>query len=254
MSIIGVISMKGGVGKTSITANLASALVGKLGVGRVCAIDLDPQNGLQWHFGLDARESDGVCEMSARPEPWRREDLHSGYGVDCLPYGVGTEKNREAFEGLLEGESEWLGSQIKRSGFGKDAVVLIDTPPGVSVYQKQVFACADLILIVVLADAGSYATIPSMETCIDEVGKRQTHLQSAYVINQVNRTKSLNRDVGDLLQRYLGDRIVPIGIHADSAVGEALAFQQPVLVYDPHGQASHDLDRLASWVIETLNQ
>ena len=77
---------------------------------------------------------------------------------------------------------------------------------------------------------------------------------SAYVVNQVDRRRTLNRDVVDLLQNYLGDRLLPIGIHADSAVGEALAFQQPVLVYDPHGQASHDFDRLASWVIEALNQ
>jgi cellulose synthase operon protein YhjQ len=254
MSVIGVISMKGGVGKTSVTANLAAALAGKLGGGRVTAIDLDPQNGLQWHFGLEAQGSDGVCEISAYPEPWRRRDLPSGYDVDCLPYGAGAEGDREAFEGLLEREPQWLGRQINRAGLNKDAVVLIDTPPGVSVYQKQVFDCADLILVVVLADAGSYATIPAMETCIDEIGKKYPNLRSAYVLNQVDRSNSLNRDVGDLLQRYLGDRLVPIGIHADSAVGEALAFHQPVLVYDPHGQASHDLDRLASWVIEMLNQ
>jgi cellulose synthase operon protein YhjQ len=254
MSIIGVISMKGGVGKTSVTANLASALAGKLGESRVTAIDLDPQNGLQWHFGLEAQDSDGVCEISVRSEPWRRGDLPSGFDVDCMPYGAGVEKDRETFEALLEREPEWLGTQIKRSDLTKDAVVLIDSPPGVSVYQKQIFACADLILVVVLADAGSYATIPAMETCLDEMEKRYPNLRSAYVLNQIDRSKSLNRDVADLLQRYLGDRLVPVGIHADSAVGEALAFHQPVLVYDPHGQASHDLDRLASWVIEALNQ
>jgi cellulose synthase operon protein YhjQ len=246
--------MKGGVGKTSVTANLSAALASKLGKGRVTAIDLDPQNGLQWHFGLEAQDGEGICELSVRPEPWRREYLPSGFDVDCLPYGAGAEDDREVFESLLENEPEWLGAQINRAGLNKDAVVLIDTPPGASVYQKQVFACADLIIVVVLSDAGSYATIPAMMTCLDEMEEKYPNLRSAYVLNQVDRSRSLNRDVGDLLQRYLGDRLVPIGIHADSAVGEALAFHQPVLVYDPHGQASHDLDRLATWVIEALNQ
>lgn len=254
MSVIGVISMKGGVGKTSVTANLAAALASKLGTGRVSTIDLDPQNGLQWHFGLEAQEREGVCELSLQSDSWTRDQMPYGYDVACLPYGLGCEEDREAFEDLLSREPSWLGDQINRVGLSTDAVVLIDTPPGVSVYLKQVFACADLLLVVVLADAGSYASIPAMETCLDEIKIKHPHLMSVYVVNQVDRRRTLNRDVVDLLQCYLGERLLPIGIHADSAVGEALAFQQPVLVYDPHGQASHDLDRLASWVIETLNQ
>lgn len=254
MSIIGIISMKGGVGKTSVTANLAVSLASKLGEARVSTIDLDPQNGLQWHFGLEAQARDGVCELSLKQDTWGHEQMLLGYDVACLPYGQGKEEDREAFENLLTNDPTWLADQIKRLGLYKDAVVLIDTPPGVSVYLKQVFACADLLLIVVLADAGSYATIPSMETSIDELKISNPQIKSAYVINQVERRRTLNRDVADLLQSYLGDRLVPVGIHADSAVGEALAFQQPVLVYDPHGQASHDYDELAKWVIESLNE
>jgi MinD-like ATPase involved in chromosome partitioning or flagellar assembly len=40
----------------------------------------------------------------------------------------------------------------------------------------------------------------------------------------------------------------------DESVREALAFQQPVLAYDPHGQASHDMARLADFLIDVLNQ
>lgn len=254
MSIIGVVSMKGGVGKTSITANLAAALASKLGAGRVSVIDLDPQNGLHWHFGLNVQDEKGVCELSSRSIHLSRPDLFSAFDVACLPYGLGSEPDREAFEEMLAQEPEWLGDQIHRSGIGRDAVVLIDTPPGDSVYLKQVAACADLLLIVVLADAGSYATIPAMQTRLDELSKRYPHLVSAYVLNQVDQNESLSRDVADSLRRHLGAQLVPFGIHSDSAVSEALAFQQPVLSYDPHGQASHDLSRLASWVIDKLNE
>ena len=79
-------------------------------------------------------------------------------------------------------------------------------------------------------------------------------LGSVYVLNQVGRSEPLNRDVSELLQQHLGARLAPIRIHRDEALSEALAFQQPVLIYDPHGQASHDLARLAAWVIDTLNR
>ena len=42
MSVIAVISMKGGVGKSTITANLATAMAAALGEHRVSVVDLDP--------------------------------------------------------------------------------------------------------------------------------------------------------------------------------------------------------------------
>jgi cellulose synthase operon protein YhjQ len=164
------------------------------------------------------------------------------------------ELEREAFEELLAKEPHWLREQIERAGFDRAGLVLIDTPPGPSVYLKQVYACADLVLIVLLADAGSYATIPAMESWLIEMSKNYPNTRSVYVINQVDRNESLNRDVAELLQQHLDTRLAPIRIHRDEAVGEALAMQQPVLVYDPHGQASHDLVQLATWVISRLNR
>jgi len=254
MSVVGVVSMKGGVGKTSVTANLAAALSSKLGSDRVSVVDLDPQNALHWHFGIVDSEAAGVCQQSLRADDWAGVALANEFDVDCLPYGAASEVDREAFEALLAAEPDWIGRHIRQAGLDQDRVVLIDTPPGSTVYLKQVFACADLVLIVLLADAGSYATIPAMESWLDEMSSVYPHLRSIYVLNQVDRSDSFNRDVADLLQRHLGERLAPIGIHSDEAVSEALAFQQPVLAYDPYGQASHDIVRLAAWMITTLNR
>lgn len=254
MSVVGIVSMKGGVGKTSTTANLATVMASKLGPGRVSVIDLDPQNALHWHFGLDTPAQDGVCEQSLRAKDWRGISQQTRFDVVCLPYGGGTEHDREGFEALLSRERDWVGKQIARAELGNNAVVLIDTPPGPSIYLRQVFACADLIIIVILADGGSYATIPAMESWLAEMSVLYPGRQSVYILNQVDAGEPLSRDVTEYLHQNLGNRLVRIGIHFDEAVGEALAFQQPVLAYDPHGQASHDLAQLATWVINTLNR
>ncbi len=142
--------------------------------------------------------------------------------------------------------------QLARAGFGAGDLVLIDTPPGPSVYLKQAFACADLVVIVLLADAGSYATIPAMESWIADMVMRRPDsaraLPSVYLLNQMDEAGPLARDIGEVLRQRLGQRLAPIGIHRDEAVSEALAFQQPVLRYDPHCQATHDIQRLASWM------
>lgn len=254
MSVVGIVSMKGGVGKTSITANLAAALASLLGPGRVSAVDLDPQNALHWHLGLTAADADGVCEHALAGSDWRSVLRPTPYGVACLSYGAGEEAHRGAFEAMLANDPGWLGRQIEQSGLGNNAVVLIDTPPGPSVYLKQVFASADVVLIVVLPDGGSYATIPAMESWLDEAAAQRPGMQSFYVLNQLDSSEPLNRDVAEVLRQRLGSRLAPAGIHGDEAVREALAFQQPVLAYDPHGQASHELAQLATWLIDTLNR
>jgi cellulose synthase operon protein YhjQ len=246
--------MKGGVGKTSTSANLAAAMVAKLGPDRVSVVDLDPQNALHWHFGLADDDSGGACEQSLRSADWREGLLQSPAHVACLPFGSVSEADREAYEALLALHPNWVGEQIARAGLSNDAIVIVDSPPGPSVYLKQVFACADLVLVVLLADAGSYATIPAMESWLAETNNTQAGCKVFYLLNQVDRSESLNRDTAAYLRQQLRNRICPIEIHADEAVGEALAFQQPVLDYEPHGQASVDLARLASWVIDTINQ
>lgn len=252
MSVIGIVSMKGGVGKTSITANLATAMAKVLGPERVTVVDLDPQNALKLHLGLEVDETPGLCTL-AQDGDWEAITQTSEYGVRCLPYGEATEPERIALEEQLHADNRWLGERIQVSGLDEDAIVLIDTPPGPSAYLRQVFACADLVVIVLLADAASYASVAAMESWIADMQAQYPQVPSLYLLNQIDRTDLLNKDVADVLRQRLAGHMVPIGIHMDESVREALAFQQPVMAYAPHGQASHDLARLAEFLIDALS-
>jgi cellulose synthase operon protein YhjQ len=252
MNILSVVSMKGGVGKTSITANLATALARRLGPGRVFIIDLDPQNALQWHFGFVDHEQKGICNQSAAAGPWNDIALSSATGVTIFPYGAVDEHERLAFEQLLKEQPDWLKIKACGTQFKRDAIVLIDTPPGVSPYLPQVIGCSDVSLVVLLADGASYATVPAMETAFEELIPMNPYLRTAYLLNQFDQEDALGKDIQTLLQHTLGERLLSPLIHVDEGVKEALAFQQPVLVYDPHGQASQDFSDLATWALGEL--
>ena len=253
MSVVGVVSMKGGVGKSTVCANLAAALAFRMGPGAVLAIDLDPQDALHLHLGLDDRRVPGVCGAAVRGHPLKQTLLHSDTEVDCLPYGAASDAEREAFEQILLDQPDWLATQLQKLRLKRDQVVLVDTPPGPSVYLQQVFRCADIVLVVLLADAASYATVPAMQGWLRDMQAEHPHLQAFYVLNQLDRTDILNRDVANLLYQKLEQRLTPVHIHADETVREALALQQPVLQYEPHGQASHDVARLSQWLLQMLS-
>jgi cellulose synthase operon protein YhjQ len=249
MSVVSVISMKGGVGKTSITANLASAISQHPNAPTVAVIDLDPQNALQWHFGFMEQQSAGICQFAVNLSSLDHSRLKTDKGILCYPYGFADEPTRRDFESLLKENPDWLKQQIQSLNLPADSVVIIDTPPGQSPYMSQAISAADLALVVLLADGASYATTPMMETAFEEMIPLNPYLKSTYLINQVDATNALSTDIQVLLKQRLGDRLVPVLISEDEAVRESLAFQQSVLIYDENGLASHDFARLADWML-----
>ncbi|GAA4328797.1 hypothetical protein GCM10023144_14960 [Pigmentiphaga soli] len=252
MKIVAVVSAKGGVGKTTVTANLSTAL--GYGGHTVLTVDLDPQNALRFHFGLDPQNISGTARASLGGTDWRETCFRSASGVYVLPYGSVNEDDRHAFEDQLEAQPGWLGSHLATLGLGDDAIVMLDTPPGPSIYMKQALSAAHLVLIVSLPDAASYATLPLMEGLIQTYcTPRADFIDHAYVINQVDSSRQLAKDVTHVMRANFGDRVVGL-IHLDPAVSEALAFDKSVLDYAAHSQATLDFVDCARWVSTRLQQ
>ena len=91
-----------------------------------------------------------------------------------------------------------------------------------------------------------------MEGWAAEAQDSHPALRFAYLLNQTDSSQALFHDLLDVLRLRLGDRLAPISVHRDEAVPEAMAYQQSVVDYDPHGQASHDLARVGAWLQQQL--
>lgn len=251
---VAVVSPKGGVGKTTLTANLADAL-GRAGY-QTLAVDLDPQNALQFHLSRDAVDANGLAVASLARKPWSGA-VRAGHGkVHVLPFGFLADRHRMLLESRLappRNPAQWLDNGLNslRDTIGEPDVVLVDTPPGPSVYQQAATGVADLILVVTLADAASFITVPG----IDRLLRSDTHRplpdrqRTFFVINRLNTARVLGRDVRKRLQQRLGQRLVPASVHFDAAAEEALAAQSTAVRYAPKSRAAHDFAGLAQWLL-----
>lgn len=244
MQVIAVISGKGGVGKTTVAANLAIALSQK--GKRVLLVDLDTQNALRLHLGIDPGEVAGIVHEGI----CRKSMFKSPFGVACIPFGTVAKAELEEFEASLKLHPHWVADQIAALSKRAFDFVILDTPPGPSVYLQQALAAANCALGVVLADAASYATVPRLIALVEKYTRRGDDFQDfKLVINQVSGASELGHQMRQALQTDYGPYLVPVSVRSAQAVSEALACGRPVLKYDAICEASQDLRSVADWIL-----
>ena len=126
--------------------------------------------------------------------------------------------------------------------------MLLDTPPGPSAYGRQALGIAHWVMVVMLADAASYATLPLMQRLVQtHCAPRPDFVDTFYLLNQVNSARQLSQDILRVLREAVGPRFAG-SIHADEAVPESLALGMSVLDHGAHSQASHDILACAAFV------
>ena len=249
MDVISVVSAKGGVGKSTLTANLAVALQ-RQGQS-VLVIDTDPQNSLHYHFSFKVGSGDGLVHAATQQRAWSSLIATTPSGVDILPYGQCSEPEREHFEALLHRTPRWLFNALQVLDRPYDAIV-IDTPPGASGYLSQVLTASSVVVGVARADAGSYVTLPQLQSLVETYCGSSPHFKRfGVVVNQVDHNKPLNRDVVSMIKAAFPDHVIGL-VHEDESVCEALAYGQDIFTYAPHSEAGRDISMCAKWLLNMM--
>jgi cellulose synthase operon protein YhjQ len=226
-AVMAVVSANGGVGRSTLVAALSSGLQ-RLGES-VVALDLDPQNALRQHFGLD-HELPGIGRSSLINVKWETL-LQAGFaGCQVMPFGDIDTQQQENLQRWMTREPNWLAQQLSVLGLSERHTVIIDTPAG-------------NILVVVQPDAACLGTLDQMDALLAPYLKRERAPRCHFVINQLEEHSAFNLDMVDAFKQRLNETLLEV-VHRDPSIGEALASGADPLDNVARSTASDDINEL----------
>lgn len=253
MSLICFASPKGGVGKTTLTANIADALH-RLG-HRVLAIDLDSQNALRLHFGVPLTDRDGfLAGLTQGCGDWRGQLRQTPSGVLLLPHGAMYLRGALDMAAALERDPDLLGNPMREMLSEPGLVVVADLPPGPTQALALLAPMATMVIGVLQAEAISAALVPEIESGrFLGTGTMAALLAGRLrvVLNGVDLASRLSRASAEAVARHLGYRMIG-AMSREETVAESLACQRLLLDHAPDSQAASDLKEIARLIAAAL--
>lgn len=228
--VIVVASGKGGVGKTTIAANLAVALTqfGK----RVCVLDADVvMANLEIIMGL---RSPPVALIDVLKGRLNIEDvIYEGPGgVKIIPAGI-------TLDGFNEENMQMLKAAIRE--IPRDIEILvIDAPAGRD--AAMVMDEGQEVLIVTIPEVSSVSDALKMKVLAEKMGAKVI----GAIINMVEgKSRELTREE---IENTLDTNVTCI-LPYDEKVKKALAYEMPFVLKYPYAKITNELMRLAAELI-----
>lgn len=245
MKVIALYSLKGGVGKTTATVNLAH-LAATHGA-RTLVWDLDPQGAASFYFRIRDKVSGG------RKILYKETLLHHAIRgtnyelLDLLPADLSYRHLEIALNAERKHE-DLLGNCIQSLRQEYD-ILFLDCPPGISRLSEAIFRHADLVLI------PSIPTILSMRTIkriIDFRSKKKlTSSRVRAFFSMVDRRKRMHiawvKRIEEMRPLMLNARISALS--EVERMGEQRA---PLTATHPTGRASMEFRKLWQEVIASI--
>ncbi|HHT9135761.1 MAG TPA: ParA family protein [Candidatus Wunengus sp. YC60] len=254
MRSIALLNQKGGVGKTTTTANLGAclAMLGK----KVLVIDMDPQANLSVHLGVDIHTLKysvyNIITGDCKPDEVILNTKIQG--LDIIPANIDLSGAEIELVGVVGRETvlkEYLGNMLDRYDY-----VLIDCPPSLGLLTLNVLTLVHEIFIPLQTEFFALQGVSKLLDTHEVVRKRlNKNLEISGIIfcMYTSRTRLCKEVIEKVKEYFAEDQVFNTVIRKNVKLSESPSHGKPIVSYAPSSHGSEDYMSLAKEVVQQEN-
>jgi len=250
MRSIAFINQKGGVGKTTSTANVgaALALLGK----KVLLIDLDPQANLSIHFGVDIHSRGlsiyEIINGTHKPDEVVRKTEISG--LDLIPSNIDLSSAEIELVNTV-GRETVIKFNLENMLYKYD-YVLIDCPPSLGLLTLNALTIVREIIIPLQTEYFALQGVSKLFQTFELIKKRlNEELEITGIIPCMYDSRTnLGHEVLDKIKEYFEDKVFKTAIRKNIKLSESPSHGMPIMTYAPDSNGAKDYAALTREIID----
>lgn len=250
MKIISIVNIKGGVGKTVSTVNMAACL-GELGK-RVLIVDADPQSNATQY--LNCYDPEGISTYDVLMD--KDLDINTVIkstevnNVDVVPANIklilceneiinDTRRSRETrLKKVLEDLKEY-------------DYVIIDCPPSLSVITTNALVASNYVLVPIKIDKFALDGFGYLLDTIDQISDEfNPDLEFLGAFITMDKRTAVNKNIKSELKEALKEKFLNTSIRENVKLVQSTFEQKPVIMFDKNAISSKDYRALTQEVMQ----